>query len=105
MMQMPAMPVARSVRLDNTGLTDIGIIAVLSRTLEAESVNLVSTGATDTVFAMLAKLPNLKRAYVFDTKVTAQGIDEFRARRPGVQIVVGEAVPGTSGTAGPPVVP
>ncbi|NBQ14250.1 MAG: hypothetical protein EBU31_06480 [Proteobacteria bacterium] len=105
MMQMPAMPVARSVRLDNTGLTDIGIIAVLSRTLEAESVNLVSTGATDAVFAMLAKLPNLKRAYVFDTKITAQGIDEFRARRPGVQIVVGQAVPGTSGTAGPPVGP
>ena len=105
MMQMPSMPVARSVRLDNTGLTDIGIIAVLSRTLEAESVNLVSTGATDAVFAMLAKLPSLKRAYVFDTKVTAQGIDEFRAKRPGVQIVVGEAVPGTSGTAGPPVSP
>ena len=105
MMQMPSMPVARSVRLDNTGLTDIGIIAVLSRTLEAESVNLVSTGATDAVFAMLAKLPSLKRAYVFDTKITAQGIDEFRAKRPGVQIVVGEAVPGTSGTAGPPVSP
>lgn len=105
MMQFPPMPAARSVRLDNTPLTDIGIIAVLSRTLDAETVNLVGTKATDGVFVMLAKLPKLRRAYVFDTAVTAQGIERFRAARPGVEIVVGQAVPGTSGAEGPPIQP
>ncbi|MEI6475030.1 MAG: hypothetical protein WCO75_06525, partial [Planctomycetota bacterium] len=105
MMQMPAMPLVRSVRVDNTALTDVGITVLLSRTLEAETVNLVSTSATDGVFTVLAKLPRLQRVYVFNTQITAQGIDRFRATHPGVEIVVGAAVPGTSGTAGPPVGP
>lgn len=105
MMQFPPMPAARTVRLDNTPLTDVGIIAVLSRTLDAETVNLVGTKATDGVFVMLAKLPKLRRVYVFDTAVTAQAIDRFRSSRPGVEVVVGQAVPGTSGAEGPPISP
>jgi uncharacterized membrane protein len=105
MMQMPSMPFVRSVRVDNTALTDIGITVLLSRTLEVETVNLVSSGATDGVFTVLAKLPRLQRVYVFDTQVTAQGIDRFRATHPGVEIVVGSALPGTTGTEGPPVGP
>ncbi len=105
MMQMPSMPLVRSVRVDNTALTDVGITVLLSRTLEAETVNLVSTSATDGVFMVLAKLPRLQRVYVFNTQITAQGIDRFRATHPGVEIVVGAAVPGTAGTAGPPVGP
>ncbi|MFM8732065.1 MAG: c-type cytochrome domain-containing protein, partial [Phycisphaerales bacterium] len=38
-MAMPSMPNARIVRLDGTSLTDAGIIAMLSRTLDAETVN------------------------------------------------------------------
>jgi hypothetical protein len=105
MMQMPAMPLVRSVRVDNTALTDVGITVLLSRTLEVETVNLVSSGATDAVFTVLGKLPRLQRVYVFDTQVTAQGIDRFRATHPGVEIVVGSALPGTAGTEGPPVGP
>ena len=105
MMQMPSMPLVRSVRVDNTALTDVGITVLLSRTLEVETVNLVSTSATDGVFMVLAKLPRLQRVYVFNTQITAQGIDRFRATHPGVEIVVGAAVPGTAGTAGPPVGP
>jgi len=105
MMQMPSMPLVRSVRVDNTALTDVGITVLLSRTLEAETVNLVSTSATDGVFMVLAKLPRLQRVYVFNTQITSQGIDRFRATHPGVEIVVGAAVPGTAGTAGPPVGP
>jgi hypothetical protein len=105
MMQMPSMPFVRSVRVDNTALTDIGITVLLSRTLEVETVNLVSSGATDGVFTVLAKLPRLQRVYVFDTQVTAQGIDRFRATHPGVEIVVGSALPGTAGAEGPPVGP
>ncbi len=105
MMSVPSMPMVRTVRVDNTKLTDVGITALLSRTLEAETVNLVGSGASDGVFTVLAKLPNLKRVYVFDTAVTAAGIDRFRAQRPGVQVVVGSAVPGTSGADGPPVTP
>ena len=93
------------MRVDNTQLTDVGITALLSRTLDAETVNLVGSGATDRVFAMLAKLPHLRRVYVFETKVTAAGIDAFRASRPGVDIVVGQGVPGTSTTEGPPITP
>jgi hypothetical protein len=89
-MAMPSMPNARVVRLDGTQLTDAGIIAVLSRTLDAETVNLVNTPATDSVFAMLAKLPHLERAYLFGSKVSAQGVAEFRKSRPGVEIVLGE---------------
>ncbi|MFM8640394.1 MAG: c-type cytochrome domain-containing protein [Planctomycetota bacterium] len=105
MMQLPQMPAVRSVRVDNTQLTDVGITALLSRTLDAETVNLVGSGATDRVFTMLAKLPHLRRVYVFETKVTAAGIDAFRASRPGVDIVVGQGVPGTSTTEGPPITP
>jgi uncharacterized membrane protein len=105
MMQMPSMPFVRSVRVDNTALTDIGITVLLSRTLEVETVNLVSSGATDGVFTVLAKLPRLQRVYVFNTQVTAQGIDRFRATHPGVEIVVGSALPGTAGAEGPPVGP
>jgi mono/diheme cytochrome c family protein len=105
MMQMPSMPFVRSVRVDNTALTDVGITVLLSRTLEVETVNLVSSGATDGVFTVLAKLPRLQRVYVFDTQVTAQGIDRFRATHPGVDIVVGSALPGTTGAEGPPVGP
>lgn len=105
MMSVPSMPMVRTVRVDNTKLTDVGITALLSRTLDAETVNLVGSGASDGVFAVLEKLPNLKRVYVFDTAVTAAGIDRFRAQRPGVQVVVGSAVPGTSGADGPPVTP
>ena len=105
MMQMPSMPFVRSVRVDNTALTDVGITVLLSRTLEVETVNLVSSGATDAVFTVLGKLPRLQRVYVFDTQVTAQGIDRFRATHPGVEIVVGSALPGTAGTEGPPVGP
>ena len=105
MMQMPSMPLVRSVRVDNTALTDVGITVLLSRTLEVETVNLVSTSATDGVFMVLAKLPRLQRVYVFNTQITSQGIDRFRATHPGVEIVVGAAVPGTAGTAGPPVGP
>ena len=89
-MAMPSMPNARVVRLDGTQLTDAGIIAVLSRTLDAETVNLVNTPATDSVFAILAKLPHLERAYLFGSKVSAQGVAEFRKSRPGVEIVLGE---------------
>ena len=105
MMQMPSMPFVRSVRVDNTALTDVGITVLLSRTLDVETVNLVSSGATDGVFTVLGKLPRLQRVYVFNTQVTAQGIDRFRATHPGVDIVVGSALPGTSGTEGPPVGP
>ncbi len=105
MMQMPSMPFVRSVRVDNTALSDVGITVLLSRTLEVETVNLVSSGATDAVFTVLGKLPRLQRVYVFNTQVTAQGIDRFRATHPGVDIVVGSALPGTSGTEGPPVGP
>ena len=94
MMQMPAMPFVRSVRVDNTALTDVGITVLLSRTLDAETVNLVSSGATDSVFAVLSKLPRLQRVYVFDTQITPQGIDRFRASHPGVDIVIGAHVPG-----------
>ncbi len=90
-MAMPSMPNARVVRLDGTALTDAGIIAVLSRTLDAETVNLVNTPATDTVFAMLAKLPHLQRAYLFGSKVSEQGVAAFRKSRPGVEIILGES--------------
>ena len=105
MMQLPPMPAVRSVRVDNTKLTDVGITALLSRTLEAETVNLVGSGATDGIFTMLAKLPRLRRVYVFDTAITAAGIDAFRSGHAGVDIVVGQGVPGTSTTEGPPIVP
>jgi hypothetical protein len=105
MMQFPPMPGVRSIRVDNTQLSDTGITAVLSRTLDVETVNLVSTGATDAIFTMLNKLPNLKTLYVYDTRITAAGIDRFRTQHPGVRIVVGQSVPGTSGTEGPPIGP
>ena len=87
-MAMPSMPNARTVRLDNTALTDAGIIAVLSRTLDAETVNLVNTRAGDGVFAMLGKLPYLRKAYLQGTMVSAEAVAAFRAQRPEVELVL-----------------
>jgi hypothetical protein len=86
---MPSLPNARSVRLDNTGLTDVGITAVLSRTLDAETVNLVNTPATDRAFAALGQLPFLRKVYLYGTKVTPDGVAAFRRARPGVEVNVG----------------
>jgi hypothetical protein len=88
-MSMPSLPNARSVRLDNTGLTDVGITAVLSRTLDAETVNLVNTPATDRAFAALGQLPFLRKVYLYGTKVTPDGVAAFRRARPGVEVNVG----------------
>jgi uncharacterized membrane protein len=88
-MSMPSLPNARSVRLDNTGLTDVGITAVLSRTLDAEVVNLVNTPATDRSFTALGQLPFLRKVYLYGTKVTPDGVNAFRRARPGVEVNVG----------------
>ena len=88
-MSMPSLPNARSVRLDNTGLTDVGITAVLSRTLDAEVVNLVNTPATDRSFTALGQLPFLRKVYLYGTNVTPDGVNAFRRARPGVEVNVG----------------
>ncbi len=88
-MSMPSLPNARSVRLDNTGLTDVGITAVLSRTLDAEVVNLVNTPATDRAFTALGQLPYLRKVYLYGTKVSPDGVAAFRQARPGVEVNVG----------------
>jgi hypothetical protein len=39
----------------------------------------------------LAKLPNLARLYLWDTGVSAAGIEKLRGQRPGLSIDIGAA--------------
>lgn len=67
--------------LPATGLTDAGVER-LSTLRHLRRLHLHGRGVTDASLERLGELPTLIELECFNTSVTSQGIDSFRARRP-----------------------
>jgi hypothetical protein len=74
--------------LVDTLITDEGIEQLL-RLQNLSRVNLAGTRIADTGLEMLATLPHLEWVCVNRTEVTAEGVDRFKAMRPGVTVIIG----------------
>ena len=73
-------------------MTDRGI-AALAPLAQLESLNLYGT-VTDAALAPLASMLRLRRVYLWETAVTAAGVERLRAAAPKLEIVLGdEGVP------------
>lgn len=78
----------RSLRLSETAITDASLEA-LAKLPKLESLNLYGTQVTNEGILKLATLPNLKKLYLWQTKVDAAGVQAFKAKLPGCEVVMG----------------
>jgi uncharacterized membrane protein len=78
----------RSLRLSETAITDASLEA-LAKLPKLESLNLYGTQVTNEGILKLAALPNLKKLYLWQTKVDAAGVQAFKAKLPGCEVVMG----------------
>lgn len=91
------LPELTQLRLDRTAVGDRALPRILAMP-KLEVLNLVGTGLTDAGLADLIAHPALKRVYVWESKVTADGARSARAMRPDIDVVAapGDAVTTTS---------
>lgn len=68
----------KSLRLDRTAVTDAEI-AALAPLAQLVSLNLNATRLTDLGLAPLRRLQNLRKIYLWDTAVTAEGVNALHA--------------------------
>lgn len=86
------------LELQGNQLTDAGVRA-LQPLSELRVLNLYGNrGITNASLAMLAELPKLQRAYLWQTGVTAAGVAQLRRRRPELVIDLGDDAPRVAGT-------
>lgn len=78
----------KSLRLSETAVTDAALEA-LSKLPKLESLNLYGTQVTNEGILKLAALKNLKKLYLWQTKVDAAGVQAFKAKLPGCEVVMG----------------
>jgi uncharacterized membrane protein len=72
----------------NPMVTNKGIEAL--RALEnLNQLNLYGTRINDAVFATLGQMKNLKKLFLWNTRVTPAGIESFKAQHPEVEIIAG----------------
>jgi Leucine-rich repeat (LRR) protein len=79
------------LRLNNNEITDTGI-AFLEELPRLQYLNLYGNrGVTDVGLESLSQIPNLARLYLWETGVSADGIEKLRARRPALSVDIGAA--------------
>jgi uncharacterized membrane protein len=78
----------KSLRLSETAITDASLEA-LAKLPKLESLNLYGTQVTNEGILKLAELKNLKKLYLWQTKVDAAGVQAFKAKLPGCEVVMG----------------
>jgi len=78
----------RRLNLEFTSITDRGI-QTLSSLTELRYLNMVGTKITDQGMGHLSELKKLKDLFVYQTDVTADAIETFKAAKPGVNIDTG----------------
>jgi hypothetical protein len=61
----------------------------IAKMASLESLNIFGTAVTDAGLQKLAALPQLKRLYVWQSKVTPAGIEELKKKLPKCQIQSG----------------
>jgi len=74
------------LHLEKTPIGDSGLTA-LAGMKELRYLNLYGTEVSDAVFEVAAQLPKLEKLYVWQTNVTPQGVREFSASRPQVEVI------------------
>jgi len=82
---LPKLPADCAVDLQHTMITDVGI-RELSRTQDIWAIDVSLTAASDEALRSLGAMSNLAVVYAFDTDLTQQGVNQFRARNPGVTL-------------------
>lgn len=79
------------LRLDNNALGDAAI-DVIGQLESLEYLNLYgNAGVSDASIDRLASMPSLRRLYLWQTAITAAGIERLRAARPDVDVQGGSA--------------
>jgi Leucine-rich repeat (LRR) protein len=56
---------------------------------ELESLNLYGNEVTDALLAKLATLPKLKKLYLWQTKVTEEGVKKLKEALPECEVILG----------------
>jgi Leucine rich repeat len=81
----------RRLRLSGNRITDAGLRS-LSRLAALEHLNLYGNpGVQDVGLTVLAGLPALRELYLWQTAVTAEGLERFAEQRPDVMVHNGNA--------------
>ncbi|MCW1921153.1 hypothetical protein OKA05_01220 [Luteolibacter arcticus] len=78
----------KSLRLSETTVTDAALEALV-KLPKLESLNLYGTQVTNEGILKLAELKNLKKLYLWQTKVDAAGVQAFKAKLPGCEVIMG----------------
>jgi len=82
------MPSLRRLHLDHSTIDD-GTLAELAGVTKLEYLNLVGTRVTDASVDVIASMPLLERVYVWQTSMSAEGIEALRDARPDAEINAG----------------
>ena len=78
------------LRLDlSSSSLDVSAMTELNNLPRLESINLFGTNAGDNVLDNLSSFPSLKRVYVWQSKVTAEGVRVFESKRSDVAVEIG----------------
>jgi uncharacterized membrane protein len=78
----------KSLRLSETAVTDASLESV-AKLAKLESLNLYGTQVTNDGILKLGELKNLKKLYLWQTKVDAAGVQAFKSKVPGCEVVMG----------------
>jgi len=57
-----------------------------------ESLNLYGTEITDEALSTIEKLPNLEKLFLWQTKVTAKGVENLQVKLPKLVVVLGHSM-------------
>jgi hypothetical protein len=83
---LTSLPALSQLSLANTAVTDAGV-ARLEEAIHLEKLDLRHSAVTDNCFEHLARMPELYWVDLEETRVTREGIEAFKARRPGVVVL------------------
>jgi uncharacterized membrane protein len=92
MSTLAKMPNLTRLNLRLTAVSDTGLQA-LSGLPNLEYLNLFGTHVSDAGLEHLAGLASLRSLYLWQTAVTADGVAKLKAKRPGVEVVLGAEPP------------
>ncbi|MEL6865724.1 MAG: c-type cytochrome domain-containing protein, partial [Bacteroidota bacterium] len=85
---LSAFPHLTRLKLNNNPISDQGI-AQLQDLPELTSLNLYGTQVGDASLALLAEWSSLKKLFLWQSKVSQEGVEQFKSARPDVAVEVG----------------
>jgi hypothetical protein len=76
------------LHLNYTQITDTGVKHLISLG-DLTYLNLVGTSISDDGLAYLSEMPKLKDIFVYRTKITAEGVQQFSKKSEGTRVDTG----------------